>query len=67
MDRARKNCGCIFVKAQNVKDGWQWYDVLTWKPEEGQYFWFGPGRFTGTESSAHSGVFVDAIEISRCE
>ena len=63
----RKNCGSISVKAQNVKDGWQWYDVLTWKPEEGQYFWLGPGRFTGTESSAHSGVFVDAIEISRCE
>ena len=43
------------------------YDVLTWKPEEGQYFWLGPGRFTGTESPVHSGVFIDAIEISRCE
>ena len=69
-DVRRKNCGIISVKAENVAGGWQWYDVATWKPETGQHFWFGPGRFDGRtmrESPAHSGVYVDAIEISRAE
>ena len=66
----RKNCGSISVKTQKVSDGWQWYDVLTWKPEQGQYFWFGPGRFNNKamrESPAHNGVYIDALEISRLE
>ena len=66
----RKNCGWIFVKAEKVADGWQWYDVATWKPEPGQYFWFGPGRFDSKamrESPAHAGVYIDALEISRLE
>ena len=66
-DVRRKNCGSISVKAQNVSDGWQWYDVITWKPESGQHFWFGPGRFKGTESQAHDGIYIDALEISRVE
>lgn len=66
-DARRENCGTISVKAEKVADGWQWYDVATWKPEPRQHFWFGPGRFKGAESPAHNGVYVDAIEISRCE
>lgn len=66
----RRNCGSISVKAVDVKDGWRWYDVVSWKPESGQYFWFAPGRFdvkTMRESSAHNGVYIGALEISRVE
>ena len=66
----RKGCGQISAKAEKTADGWQWYDVLTWKPEPGQYFWFAPGRFDAKlfrESPAHNGVYIDALEISRVE
>ena len=66
----RKGCGSLSVKAEKVGKGWQWYDVLTWKPEPDQYFWFGPGRFdnkTLRESPAHNGVYLGALEISRVE
>ncbi len=66
-DVRRKSCGSISVKAEKADDGWKWYDVITWTPEPGQHFWFGPGRFKGEESTVHNGIYVDALEISRCE
>ena len=55
------------MTAEKADDGWKWYDVITWTPEPGQHFWFGPGRFKGEESTVHNGIYVDALEISRCE
>ena len=67
-DGRRKGCGSISVKAKDAGDGYQWYDVTTWQPESDQHFWLGPGRFKKglAESPVHNGVYIDALEISRC-
>ena len=63
----RRGCGTFSKKVEEVSQGYQWYEVMTgWRPQQGQYFWAGAGRFKGDgESSAHRGVYVDALEISR--
>ena len=58
----------LSLKAKDVKDGWAWYDVCTFRPTDDSYVWIGPGRFDKgkcTESPAHRGVWVDAVEIVR--
>ncbi len=58
----------LSLKAKDVKDGWAWYDVCTFKPTDDCYVWIGPGRFDkgkNTESPSHRGVWVDAVEIVR--
>ena len=63
---AKKGRGAISVKAEKCGDGYAWYDVCTWKPRDGQYFWLGPGRFKkGVGASAVKAVWVDRVEISR--
>ena len=66
---AKKGCGSISVKAEKCGDGYLWYDVCTWMPKDGQYFWFAPGRFDkkGGDTSAIKSVWLDRIEISRME
>ena len=36
------NHGKRKVESKDVKDGWAWYDVLTWQTRKGEYFWFRP-------------------------
>ena len=65
----RSGCGGIQPKVEEVKDGYIWYDVLTWVPENTQYFWAGPGIFGRKqgETSTHNGVYLDAVRIERCD
>ena len=66
---AKKGCGSIFVKTEKCGDGYLWYDICTWMPKDGQYFWFAPGRFDkkGGGTSAIKSVWLDCVEISRVE
>jgi len=52
-----------------VGDGYAWYDVAEWVPEEAHYFWIGPGRFDkkGGAASAIKALYIDKLEISRAE
>jgi len=67
-DAARKEgVGQIAPTTAEAKDGYQWYDVTTWTPEEGQFIWVGPGQFDkkSGESSAIKAVFIDRFELLR--
>jgi hypothetical protein len=68
-DVARKRSyGEIRPKVSEVKDGYQWYDVATWKPELKQYVWIGPGNFdkaTLKTNPAIKAVYIDRIELVR--
>ena len=58
--------GSVFF--HQVGDGYRWYDILEWKLKDSQYIWFAPGWFAGSgPSSAHQGVFLDCLELSRSE
>ena len=67
----RTDCGKAEYDVSCVSDDYRWYDILEWKPAINQYFWMGAAPFDNrkySESPAHNGVFVDAVEISRvCE
>ncbi len=66
-DQAEKRgYGEIRPKVEDIKDGYQWYDVCTWtpKPENNQWLWAGPGIFDlKTETSAVKKVYIDRIEL----
>ncbi|MBR1870959.1 MAG: DUF4838 domain-containing protein [Kiritimatiellae bacterium] len=49
-------------------DGYQWYELVTWKPQDGQYFWFAPGWFdanTLRENPDLEAVYLDCLELER--
>ena len=56
------------LKVGDVKDGWAWYDVGKIRLNDKIDLWICPGRFdqkTHRANPAHSGVWVDGVEISR--
>ena len=58
------------LKVGEVKDGWAWYDVCRVKLNDNMNLWIGPGRFdikANKTNPAHSGVWVDAVEIARAD
>jgi hypothetical protein len=59
--------GQIEPTVAQVADGYQWYDVTTWKPEPNQYIWAGPGRFDkkANASSPVNAVYIDRLELER--
>jgi len=69
-DSAKKTGhGQIQPKTSEVRDGYQWYDVAAWTPEDKQYVWVGPGRFDkqGGKPSAIEAVYVDRLEFTRAD
>ena len=63
-ERAKKSCGMVSVKAEDCGDGYAWYDVCTWEPRDGQYFWLGPGRTPEGATPTANAIWVDRIEIA---
>ena len=65
----KKECGSLSLNAKRLKDGYAWYDVLTWVPDSrNQMVYIAPGRFDKKSmdvSPAHDGVWLDSIEIVR--
>jgi hypothetical protein len=54
------------VRCKDVKEGYAWYDVCEWSPQNGRagYFWAAMGKFDSQASIEHpavSGVWVDQI------
>ena len=65
---AQKGRGQITVASDAVSsDGYVWYDVLTWTPERGEYFWIGVAPFDGSVGSAAADVWVDEIFMEECQ
>ena len=63
---ARKERGQITVPTEAVSgDGYAWYDVITWLPGRGEYFWIGVGPFDTQIGSPVEGVWVDEILIEE--
>lgn len=62
----KKGYGEIQPNVQDVKDGYQWYDVATWTPntKHNQWIWAGPGIFDKKNgTSAIKAVYVDKLEL----
>lgn len=67
--KARRGRGEIAPRTSDVKDGYAWYDVCTWVPNDDEYFWIGPGRFdlkNGAKSNI-AGLWIDKIEFSKAK
>ena len=66
---AKKGRGSLSLNAGKLKDGYAWYDVLTWEPDSrNQTVYIAPGRFdrkSSPTSPAHNGVWLDSFEILR--
>lgn len=58
--------GQIDPDISQIKDGYQWYDVIVWTPNQDDYIWAGPGRF-GKNGSAIHAVFIDQIEFMELD
>ena len=53
---------------EDMADGYDWYEVGTFKPASSQVFRFCPGQFAkGGGRNAFKALYVDKIEISRAE
>ncbi|MDD4018773.1 MAG: DUF4838 domain-containing protein [Kiritimatiellae bacterium] len=65
----KKGCGGCDRKTAAVGDGYAWYDVAEWVPEEAHHFWIGPGRFDakGGATSAIKALYIDKLEIERLD
>ena len=62
---AKKSAGVLSLKNGKLHKGYAWYDVLTWHPKPVQEIYIAPGWFDRnkqSESSAHEGIWIDAIE-----
>ena len=57
----------IGPKVEDIRsEGYEWYDLGTFRPAPGDMFEFGSGRFTnGGGHGAVKAVYLDRIEISR--
>ena len=68
---ARRFSACeVSCEVDDIRDGYQWYDIGVFEPSESEFVWIGPGRFDKgkfAESPAHNGVFVDCIRIERAK
>lgn len=59
---AQKGRGQITVTSDAVSsDGYVWYDVLTWMPGCGEYFWIGVAPFDRSIGSAVEDVWMDEM------
>ena len=50
----------VAKKTSEVSGDYAWYDVAVWKPNAGQYFWIGPGRFKNGKSAIKD-LYIDKI------
>ena len=62
---AKKGRGEIHPKTGAVGANYAWYDVCTWVPNDGEYFWIGPGRFNKDGKSATKALWIDKIEFVK--
>ena len=62
---AKKGRGEIHPKTGAVGADYAWYDVCTWVPNDGEYFWIGPGRFNKDGKSAIKALWIDKIEFVK--
>ena len=53
-------------KTSEVSCDYAWYDVAVWKPNAGQYFWIGPGRFTKGKSAIKA-LYIDKIDFALAD
>ena len=56
----------VAKKTSEVSGDYAWYDVAVWKPNAGQYFWIGPGRFKNGKSAIKD-LYIDKIAFERVD
>jgi hypothetical protein len=65
----KKGVKYTYYDLKDLSGDYAWYEILDWKPEKTQYIWIAPGMFDKKKYKhhpGHEGIFVDALEISRC-
>lgn len=68
-EKKRGMGGCTRT-IQGITEGYHWYTVLEWEPEQRQYFWIGPGRFDKekmVKNPAIKAICLDKLEIGRMD
>ena len=61
----KRNRCAISVKAEKIgTDGYVWYDIGTFCPNDTQTFWIGPGQFGPDGKSNIAALYVDKAEFS---
>ena len=63
-ERTKRDRATILPKTADCGDGYAWYDILTWAPDDDDIFWIGPPRFNKDGKSAVNAVYIDKIELS---
>ena len=61
---ARESTHARKVMAPEIKPGYAWYDIVTWKPANSQYIWFGPG-ISPMKGPKVRATYLDALRIRR--
>ena len=54
-------------RTDKISDDYDWYEVCTWEPKEGDIFWIGPGRCGKDGKPAIKAVWIDKLELSRVD
>ena len=60
-EREWKNVGGTGVRAEKISSNYEWYDVCTFVPSDGEYFWIAPGSLTGNGDKNANAVLLDKI------
>ena len=66
----KKGIKYTYYDLKDLSEDYQWFEILDWVPERTQYIWIAPGHFDKKKYTCHpghDGVYVDSVEISRCE
>jgi hypothetical protein len=65
----KKGVKYTYYDLKDLSGDYAWYEILEWKPEKTQYICIAPGMFDKKKYKhhpGHDGIFVDALEISKC-
>ena len=64
---SNKILGEINPSVSEIKDGYVWYDVLTWTPKWNDFFYMAPGGKGDESASAIKAAYLDKIEFVRAQ
>ena len=66
----KKGVKYTYYDLKDLSGEYAWFEILDWVPAKTQYIWIAPGMFDKKKHKqhpGHDGIFVDSLEISRCD
>lgn len=62
-EREWKGAGGVTLRTDRVGSDYAWYDICTFVPNDGEYFWIAPGGLNKNGDKKASAVFLDKISL----